>query len=159
VKLNLENFAMIHDAFDDRAITWRRFGEFLPPFHYSILHLDRASRIADVLFKLPANEQILTHRHCALNHTFVVRGEHRLYEPDGSLREVRPLGTYTVSPSSDQPHREGGGSEDAIVFFSLRPGNEELLYELLDEELNVAGTVTFQTLIELDETGRSAPAP
>ena len=135
--------------FDDQAIRWNRFGEFVPAFHYSILHLDEKSRIADVLFKLPAHAQIVLHRHHALNHTLVVQGEHRLYETDGSLREVRPTGSYTVSPASELPHREGGGAQDAIVAFSIRPGQAEVLYELLDDALNPLGTVTFQNLVEL----------
>lgn len=136
-------------CFDDRAIRWNRFGDFVPRFHYTILDLDEKSRIVDVLFKLPANEQVVLHRHRALNHTFVVQGEHRLYEADGSLREVRPTGSYTVSPASEQPHREGGGEQDAIVFFSIRPGNDDLLYEILDDALNPLGTITFQTMVEL----------
>lgn len=137
--------------FDDHAIHWNRFGDFVPSFHYTILHVDQESRIVDVLFKLPANEQIVLHRHRALNHTFVVQGEHRLYETDGSLREARLTGSYTVSPASEQPHREGGGEQDAIVFFSIRPGNDEALYELLDDALNPLGTITFQTLVELHQ--------
>lgn len=135
--------------FDDRAIQWNRFGEFEPAFHYTILDLDEHSRIADVLFKLPAGEQIVLHRHHALNKTFVVQGEHRLYETDGRLREARPSGRYTVSPASETPHREGGGDEDTIVLFSIRPGQDELLYELLDEDMKAIGTVTFQNLVEL----------
>lgn len=135
--------------FDDHAIHWNRFGEFVPAFHYSILHLDEKSRIVDVLFKLPANEQIVLHRHRALNHTFVVQGEHRLYETDGSLREIRPSGSYTVSPASELPHREGGGAQDVIIAFSIRPGEAEVLYELLDDAENPLGTVTFQMLVEL----------
>lgn len=145
--------------FDDHAIQWNRFGEFVPAFHYTILDLNETSRIADVLFKLPANEQIVLHRHRALNHTFVVQGEHRLYETDGSLREARPAGSYTVSPASEAPHREGGGAQDAIVFFSIRPGQGEVLYELLDDQCNLLGTVTFETLVALYQAQKaSAPA-
>lgn len=135
--------------FDDRVIRWQRFGDFVPAFHYTILDLDEKGRMVEVLFKLPANEQILLHRHHVLNHTFVVQGEHRLYETDGSLREARPSGSYTVSPASETPHREGGGEQDAIILFSIRPGNDEVLYELLDDELNPLGTITFQALVEL----------
>lgn len=142
--------------FDDHAIHWNRFGDFVPSFHYNILDLDEKSRIADVLFKFPANEQIVLHRHHALNHTFVVQGEHRLYETDGSLRETRPTGSYTVSPASEVPHREGGGGQDVIIHFSIRPGNEELLYEILDDAGNPLGTVTFQALVELYQAQRSS---
>lgn len=135
--------------FDDHAIRWSRFGDFTPSFYFNILHLDEKSRIADVLFKLPANQQIVLHRHHALNHTFVVQGEHRLYETDGRLREVRKTGSYTVSPANETPHREGGGDQDVIIHFSIRPGQDELIYELLDDGLNPLGTVTFQALVAL----------
>jgi len=151
---------MTTSRFDAQAIQWSRFGDFSPAFHYTILDLDETSRIADVLFKLPANAQIVLHRHHALNHTFVVQGEHRLYEPDGSLREVRPAGRYTVSPASEQPHREGGGAQDAIVLFSIRAGADEVLYELLDDAGAPIGTVTFEMLVALYQAQRAgAPAP
>lgn len=135
-------------CFDDRVIHWNRFGDF-PHFYYTILDVDEKNRIVDVLFKFAASEQIVLHRHRALNHTFVVQGEHRLYETDGSLREARPTGSYTISPASEQPHREGGGEQDAIVFFSIRPGNDDVLYEILDDALNPLGTITFQTMVDL----------
>jgi len=150
---------MTINRLDERAIHWNRFGDFVPAFHYSILHVDEESRIVDVLFKLPANEQIVLHRHRALNHTFVVQGEHRLYETDGSLREIRPTGSYTVSPASELPHREGGGEQDVLIVFSIRPGaGEEVLYELLDDALNLLGAVTYQMLVEL-YAAQQASAP
>ena len=141
---------MMDFRFDDSAVNWVRFGDTSPAFFYSILNIDKENRIADVLFKLPAKEQIVLHRHHALNHTFVVQGEHRIYEPDGTLRERRHTGSYTCSPASEVPHREGGGDIDTIVHFSIRPGNGELLYELFDENSEVLGLITFNTLIELE---------
>ena len=105
---------MPHTGFDDSAIDWQPFGDF-PHFQFAILHVDPARQLADVMFRFAAGQQIVLHRHKALNHTFVIRGEHRLYEMDGRLREVRPTGSYTVSPASEAPHREGGGAEDVIV--------------------------------------------
>lgn len=135
--------------FDDRAIAWTRFGDFEPRFDYMILNIDEDLRIADVLFRLPAGEKIVLHRHLALNHSFVVQGHHRLYDLDGVLTEDRPTGRYTVIAASEKPHREGGGDEDAIVLFSIRPGAADELYELLDEALNPIAVVTFSMLIEL----------
>lgn len=143
--------------FDDHAINWTRFGDFVPHFHFTILDVNEQSRIVDVLFKLPARQQIVLHRHCALNHTFVVQGEHCLYEADGSRRETRPTGSYTVSPANETPHREGGGEQDVIIFFSIRPGNDEVLYELLDDALKPLGTITFQTLVELYRAQQASP--
>jgi hypothetical protein len=82
------------------------------------------------------------------NNTFVVQGEHRLYEADGKLKEVRPVGSYTVSPPSDESHREGGGDQDVVVFFSIR-GSDGILYEILDNELNQIATISMQDLIGL----------
>jgi 2,4'-dihydroxyacetophenone dioxygenase len=151
-----ETIQMTTRPFDDHAIHWTRFGEFVPGFYYNILQVDTQSRIADVLFKLPARGKIVLHRHRALNHTLVVQGEHRLYETDGSLREIRPVGSYTVSLASELPHREGGGEQDVIIAFSIRPGDDEVLYELLDDALNPIGTVTFQMLVELHQAQLAA---
>ncbi|HMW29988.1 regulator [Plasticicumulans sp.] len=140
---------MPEHTFDDSSIRWNRFGEFEPAFHFTILDIDESRRIADVLFRLPAEAQIVLHRHLVLNHTFVVQGEHRLYEPDGSLREARATGTHTVSPASERPHREGGGAQDAIVHFSIRPDGADDLYELLDDAGNPLARVTWPMLVEL----------
>jgi hypothetical protein len=135
--------------FDERGIRWARFGEFEPRFDYMILNLDEKRRIVDVLFKFPAQQQIVLHRHVALNHTFVVQGNHRLYDVDGQLSEDRPTGRYTVIPGSEKPHREGGGDRDTIVFFSIRPDESDDLYELLDDAMNPIATVTFPMMVDL----------
>ncbi|MCG2575892.1 regulator [Dechloromonas sp. XY25] len=134
--------------FDDQAIRWQPFGDF-PHFVFSILQVDMEQRIADVLFKFAAGQQIVLHRHKALNHTFVVRGEHHIYEMDGSRREVRPTGSYTISPASEAPHREGGGADDVIVLFSMRPKPGEVLYEVLDDDGHPVAEITLDTLYEI----------
>jgi quercetin dioxygenase-like cupin family protein len=132
--------------FDDSNIKWKRLGD-IPHLHYSILDIDEKKKIADVLFKFAANEKIVLHRHLAHNNTFVVQGEHRLYKPDGSLKEIRSVGSMTSSPPSDEPHREGGGNQDVIIAFSIR--GDGVLYELLDDDLNQIGTLSLQDLIDL----------
>jgi quercetin dioxygenase-like cupin family protein len=133
--------------FDDRNIRWHKLGDF-EHLVYSILDIDENNKIADVLFKFAANQQIVLHRHKAHNNTFVIQGEHRLYEPNGEIKEIRPVGSYTCSPSNDDPHREGGGDQDVVVFFSIR-GNDGVLYEILDDDQNQIGTVSMQDLIAL----------
>ena len=49
------------------------------------------------------------------------------------------MGSYTSSPPSE-PHREGGGAEGGIVFYSIR-AEEDTLFEVLDDTLNVVGVV------------------
>lgn len=134
-------------VFDDQAVRWNQL-EGIQHLSYSVLNINEGKNIAEVLFKFAANEKIILHRHKAPNNTFVIQGEHRLYEPNGDLKEVRPTGSYTVSPASDEPHREGGGDQDVIILFSIR-SSEDLLYELLDEDQNLVGTLGMQDLIEL----------
>lgn len=135
-------------TFDDSHIQWKRLGDF-EHLHYSILHVDEKSSIADVLFKFAANQQIVLHRHLAHNNTFVIQGEHRLYKPDGSIKEIRRVGSMTSSPPNEEPHREGGGDQDVVIAFSIR--GTGVLYELLDDDKNVIGTISFQDLVDLNK--------
>jgi quercetin dioxygenase-like cupin family protein len=133
--------------FDDNNMRWNKLGDF-EHLLYSILDIDENNKIIDVLFKFAANQQIVLHRHKAQNNTFVIQGEHRLYEANGKIKEIRPVGSYKVSPPDDEPHREGGGDQDVILFFSIR-GNNGVLYEVLDDNLNLLVTLGFQDFIGL----------
>lgn len=134
-------------CFDDRNIHWHTLEGF-DHLKYSILDIDEQNKIIDVLFKFAANQKIVLHRHKALNNLLVLQGEHRLYHADGTVKEIRPVGRYTVSPASDEPHREGGGSDqDAIVFFSIR--GIGMLYEILDDDLRPIGSLSRQDFIDL----------
>ena len=138
---------MAEYSFDSRNIKWNRLGE-LDHLLYSILGIDEENKTIDVLFKFAAGQQIVLHRHMVHNNTFVVQGEHRLYESNGDLKEIRAVGSYTSSPPGDA-HREGGGrDQDVIVFFNIR-ANNGVLYELLDDDLKVIGTLSTQDFIDL----------
>lgn len=138
---------MANYLFDDTNINWQTLESF-EHLHYSILDIDEQLNIVDVLFKFAAHQQIVLHRHKALNKTFVIQGEHRLYEADGRLKEVRAVGSYTSSLPSEEPHREGGSDVDVIVFFSIR-GGEGAFYEILDDNWHVIITLGMQDLIDL----------
>ncbi len=140
--------------FDDRNIQWHQLGEF-KRFVYAILDIDLENTIADVLFKFEAHQPIVLHQHKALNKMLVIQGEHRLYEPNGDLKEIRPVGRYTSSPASPDPHRECGGDEGAVVFFSIRcKSKKDVLYELLDDQGSLIGTITMADLIGLYEQNK-----
>ncbi len=141
-------------AFDDRTINWQRLGDF-QHLHFHVMDIDEKNAIADVLFKFAANEKIVLHRHLAHNNTFVIQGEHRLYHPNGEIKEIRPVGSMTSSPPSNDPHREGGGDQDVIIAFSIR--GEGVLYELLDDDQNTIATISMGDLIELFNATRAAP--
>lgn len=144
---------MTRFQFDDRNIHWHKLANF-DYFVVSVLDIDKKNKIVDVLIKFEPHQQIVLHRHKAQNNTLVIQGEHRLYEPDGALKEVRPVGSYTCSPAKPEPHRECGGDEGAVVFFSIR-GNEGVLYEVLDDQQNLIGTLSFNDFIDLYEANQT----
>jgi hypothetical protein len=143
-------------AFDDRNIRWFKLAKQGVLFEEGasgdfehlmiwILDVDVSQKIVDFLVKYEANQQIFLHRHLALTNTLTIQGEHRLYEPNGALKEVRPVGRYTSSPPGE-PHREGAGDEESVVFYSVR-GKDGILFEVLDDDLNVVGTLGMEAFI------------
>ncbi len=124
--------------FDDRQIDWRALGDF-QHLEASIFFVDEEQNIVDFIIKFDPNEKVLLHRHLAATNTFVVEGEHRIYEADGQLREVRPAGRYTFSTGGDA-HNEGGGPTGGIVYYTVR-GQTDALFDLLDEDLKVVATL------------------
>jgi hypothetical protein len=132
-------------GFDDRSIRWYKLGDF-EHFVFAMLDVDLSQKLVDFILKFPPNKQIFLHRHLALTNTLVVQGEHRLYEPNGALKEVRPVGSYTSSPPGD-PHREGAGDEGGVVFYSVR-GKDGTLFEVLDDDLKVVGTLDMKDFID-----------
>ena len=140
-------------TFDDRTMRWYKLGDF-EHFVFAMLDVDTESLIVDFILKFPPHEQIFLHRHLALTNTFVVQGEHRLYEPDGSLKEIRPVGSYTSSPPGD-PHREGAGDGGGVVFYSVRE-KDGVLFEGLDDDLNVNVTLSLEDFASAYEEQKKA---
>tara|TARA_B100001564_G_C20560742_1_gene633611 strand:- start:89 stop:592 length:504 start_codon:yes stop_codon:yes gene_type:complete len=134
--------------FDENKVEWQALPD-VDHVWLSILNVDDTAKIVDVLFKFSANEKIVLHRHTANFNTFVIKGEHRIYSPEGDLKEVRPAGTYKAGFPDIEPHREGGGDEDVIILFSLRPYNNDPIYEILDEDRSILDTMTFEDLKEM----------
>ena len=131
-------------AFDDRNISWYKLGDF-EHFVFAMLDVDVPGKIVDFILKFPPNQQIFLHRHLALTNTLVVQGQHRLYEPNGVLKEVRVVGSYTSTPPGE-PHREGAGDEGGVVFYSVR-GKDGVLFEVLDDNLKVVGTLSLDDFV------------
>lgn len=140
-------------SFDDRNIRWYKLGEF-EHFVFAMFDVDVPQKIVDFILKFPPNQQIFLHRHLALTNTLVIQGEHRLYEPNGTLKEVRAVGTYTSTPPGE-PHREGAGDEGGVVFYSVR-GKDGILFEVLDDNLNVVGTLSMDDFVAALKEQRSA---
>ena len=124
--------------FDDHSIQWRE----LPGFKHmlvSIFFVDEERNRIDLLIKFDPNEKVLLHRHLADTNTFVIAGDHVIYEPDGRVREVRPTGCYTFGTGRDA-HDEGGGPNGCILYYSVR-GETDALFDMLDANLNVVATL------------------
>ena len=135
--------------FDDRNIPWKAI-EGIDHLAYHILSVDERLRIVDFLFKFAANERIALHRHGADYRTLVLQGELRIYRPDGALKEVRPVGSYVASHAGGEPHTEGGGDQDVVVYFTNRD-IEGPVYEILDdrhETVATFGIPEFKALLE-----------
>ena len=110
---------------------------------------DENAKFVDVLLRFAANEKIVLHRHVSAFHTFVVKGEHRIYTPEGGLKEVRPVVTYKAGKADPEPHTEGGGDTDVIILFGLRPYCDGPIYEILGDDRNIVDTTTFDGMKEL----------
>ena len=88
--------------FDDQHLQWRELEGF-KHMMVSIFFVDEVRNRVDLLIKFDPNEKVLLHRHLADTNTFVVEGDHVIYEPDGSVREVRPVGQYTLRHGAGCP--------------------------------------------------------
>lgn len=136
-------------TFDHTQLSWARLGDE-PMFDHMVFHAlsaDEERNHVEFLVKFEPNEMILLHRHLADTNTLVVAGEHILYEKDRSKRDGRPAGRYTESPAGDM-HREGGGTDGAIVHYSVR-GETDALFDLLDEDEKVVLTLRVADVLRL----------
>ena len=137
--------------FDEQNIRWRELEGF-KHMMVSIFFVDEARNRVDFLIKFDPNEKVLLHRHLADTNTFVIEGDHVIYEPDGSVREVRPVGQYTFGMGRDA-HDEGGGPDGCILYYSVR-GETDALFDMLDANLNAVAalhTADFKAVLEAQQ--------
>ncbi len=130
---------MPHNHFDDSNLTWGQF-DWLKHTSFYVYNVDRQNGIVDAIFKFDANSKVKIHQHKVPYITLVLQGELRFYRPNGELKEIRPTGSYVKGTANGEPHLEGGGDQDTIVFFSIRNVVDEL-FVFLDENMNPAEVV------------------
>jgi hypothetical protein len=143
--------------FDDSNITWYTL-DWLEHVSFYVYAVDEPNGIVDVIFKIAPNKQAMLHKHHAPYITLVLQGELRFHRPNGELKEVRPVGSYVVGVANGEPHTEGAGDEEAIVFFSNRNVTGDL-YEFLDQDMNrvqMLGIADFRA--QLDQQVASGTA-
>ena len=110
-------------AFDDRNIRWSKLGD-LEHFVFAVLDVDTPRKFVDFVIRFDPNRQIVLHRHLALTNTLVIQGEHRLYEPDGSLKEVRPVGsTLPASPANRIGKAAATSTPWSSIVYAARTGS------------------------------------
>ena len=114
--------------FDDRNVTWQTVEPLGAQIH--VLAVDDARGIADVLIRFEPNTPGKLHRHMCDFSTFVLQGELQFWRPDGSLKEVRPTGSYVQVAANGEPHLEGAGDQTAIVLFSFRGSTGDMILYL-----------------------------
>ena len=148
------NMEVTSGHFDDSNVQWQALEGF-DNMMVSVFFVDEKRNRADFLIKFDANEKVLLHRHLADTNTLVVDGEHVIYEPDGSVREVRPVGRYTFGTGRDA-HDEGGGPKGCVLYYSVQ-GDTEALFEMLDADLKVVGTLRTEDFTALLDAQTPAP--
>ena len=130
----------------DHEIDWQPFAG-IEHLELTLCDVDEDRQIVDLLVRFAPNKIIAMHNHLAQTNMFVIQGELRMYEPDGSVREVRPAGRY-YRGRRDDVHSEGGGPEGAVVFYSVRGHGAEEVFEVMDDEQNVVATLRMDDIRE-----------
>ncbi len=117
-------------AFDDRDIDWQSFAG-IENLELTLCDVDEERQIVDLLVRFAPNRTVTMYNHLAQTNMLIFQGELRMYEGDGSVREIRTAGRY-YRGRRDDAHSEGGGAEGAIVFYSMRGHGDENVLEILD---------------------------
>lgn len=125
----------------DHEITWQPFGG-IDNLELTLCDVDEERKVVDLLVRFAPNQTVTMHNHLAQTNMFIIQGELRMYEPDGSVREVRPAGRYYRGKTNDA-HSEGGGPDGAVVFYSMRADDADDVLEVLDDNKNVVATLTM----------------
>lgn len=120
---------------------------------YHVVNVDPKEKTVDVLFKFAANEKIVLHKHHADYSTFILQGELRIYDADGSVKEIRPTASYVEKKAGGTAHTEGGGNTECIALFQNR-GTDGVIYEVIgpnDETLATLGLQDFKAMWEAQD--------
>ena len=125
----------------DHNTTWLPFAG-IENLELTLCDIDEARETVDLLVRFAPNKTVTMHNHLAQMNMFIIQGELRMYEPDGSIREIRSAGNY-FRGRRDDAHSEGGGPDGAVVFYSMRGHGAEELLEVMDDDQNVLATVTM----------------
>jgi hypothetical protein len=150
---------MPHIPFDDSILTWHKL-DWLEHVWYYVYDVDRKNGIVDALFKFAPYSKAMVHQHKTPYVTLVLQGELRFYRPNGELKEIRPTGSYVKGVANGEPHLEGGGDQETIVFFSVRNITDEL-FVFLDGNMQPVVRLTIddaEAVLQAQGRARWLPA-
>lgn len=119
-------------TFQASAIDWKQF-RALEGVYYHILGVDVEAETVDWLMKFDPDRACVMHRHTGPTKTFVLEGEHHVFEPapdGGTRRIVRQAGTWAAS-DGESVHYESGGPGGGVIYLCMR-GREGVIYDILD---------------------------
>jgi hypothetical protein len=143
-------------TFDLGKYKWREVtpsGEtYLVHHWYTILGYSTADGTLDMLVRWGNDGgHCNLHRHMATTTVFVIEGEQHLYDCDANGKRadqprIRRKGGYGLSVGAEKPHLERGGPEGGLALFSTH-SNNGVLYEILDDDLNLIFPVTIDSLV------------
>lgn len=125
----------------DHAISWLPFAG-IENLELTLCDIDEERHVVDLLVRFAPNKTVTMHNHLAQTNMFIVQGELRIYEPDGSIRERRTAGRYFRGRTGDA-HSEGGGPEGAVVLYSMRCDSLTNVLEIMDDQQQVLATLTM----------------
>ena len=114
--------------YDDRNVTWQLVEAIGAQIY--VLAIDEARGLVDVLIRFQPNARGRVHKHLCDFSTLVLQGELLFRHPDGSKKEVRPTGSYVQGKAHGDPHSEGASDLTAIVLFSFRGADGDMVLYL-----------------------------
>ena len=138
----------------DHEIDWQPFAG-IENLELTLCDLDEERHVVDLMVRFAPNKIVTMHNHLAQTNMLIIQGELRMYEPDGSTREVRSAGCY-YRGRTDDAHSEGGGPDGAVVFYSMRCDGARDVLEIMDEAANVQATLTMDDVRAAWEAQRRA---
>ncbi len=138
----------------DHEISWQPFAG-IENLELTLCDIDEERKVIDLVVRFAPDQTVTMHNHLAQTNMFIIQGELRMYEPDGSVREVRPAGRYYRGTTNDA-HSEGGGPEGAVVFYSMRADEEYNVLDILDDDAKVVATLNMDDVRAAWEAQQSA---
>lgn len=128
--------------FDTSNTDWKPF--VTDGCFYRILDVNVPMRTAEMLVKFEPHGRCLYHRHAAAVKTLVLEGDLHLFEPtpNGEVHSIKPAGSFSTG-AGGEVHIEGAEEAAVIVYFSME-SKTDVIYELLDKDLNLKRAITVQ---------------